>query len=529
MSSMSHRRTGWRRLTLAAVASLAATSSPAASADPSHVKTHQGWVRGTTKASYRSFLGIPYARPPLGRLRWRAPQPPAAWHGVRDATAARHACAQGTSWDPGHEHLILTEDCLNLNIYTPSTRRRRLPVLVWIHGGGFKGGAGTDTNPLRLVEVGGVIVVTINYRLGAFGFLDVPQLAREDRGAAGDYGLLDQQAALRWVRRNIARFGGDPGRVTVAGHSSGATSVCAQLTSPAARGLFQRAILMSGPCSMFTRRTAEAVGAQFQRALGCSELVCMRRKSPAEILAAQARVAIAAPARGQPTFPVVPAQAIAHGAVRRVPVLIGQTRDEFRLFVFAATDYIGHPVTAPAYRSAIDALFGPDADAVLARYPAGSFWSPTVTLATVLSDANSCSWRTLWRRLARRVPTYTYEFRVRTPPPFVSLWRLHAAFPFGATHANDLPYLWEYLGKALPFSDAQHRLSDEMVRYWAWFVRRGNPNATPLPPWPRYRASSDEIMALNTPRAAVTTDFVTEHRCRFWALHPHPMLERQAP
>jgi para-nitrobenzyl esterase len=206
------------------------------------VRTDHGQVRGQAKAMVTSFLGIPYAAPPTGNLRWRAPQPAAKWSGVRDATKFGGSCVQGSGWDPGYEQPTLNEDCLYLNVYRPSTDKKNLPVFVWNHGGGNVGGAGRDTNPDKFVTREDVVYVTINYLLGAMGWLDTSALEQADP-AAGNFGLLDQQAALRWVQQNARTFGGDPGNVTLAGQSAGASNTCAQLASPSARGLFDRAIM----------------------------------------------------------------------------------------------------------------------------------------------------------------------------------------------------------------------------------------------------------------------------------------------
>lgn len=200
-----------------------------------------------------------------------AASPPAdSWPGVRDAGQPGNGCVQGTGWDPGYEHPKLTEDCLFLNVYRPHRRagagddgETLLPVFIWIHGGGLRGGACYDVDPRKFVVPGNVVFVTLNYRLGAMGFLALPSLSSEDPDAAGNYGMLDQQAALRWIQTNIRNFGGDPARVTIAGQSAAASSVCNHLSSPSARGLFARAIHQSGSCSMVSRTTAKETGARF--------------------------------------------------------------------------------------------------------------------------------------------------------------------------------------------------------------------------------------------------------------------------
>ncbi|CAL9637649.1 carboxylesterase family protein [Streptomyces sp. enrichment culture] len=251
---------GLLALGLTPLAAQAQSSSSAGSRPVSDVvQTTQGKVRGTDRTGYDAWLGIPYA----DAGRWEAPRTAAKWSGVRDATSFGDRCAQNTGWDPGYEQAITTEDCLDLNVYVPDTARAKTPVLVWIHGGGFTGGAGQDTNPRTFVTQTGTIVVTINYRLGVLGTLNLPQLQAESKDGPGNYGLLDQQAALRWVHSNISRFGGDPDNVTIAGQSAGAGSVCDHLASPTAKGLFSRAVIMSGGCNLQSAAAGQAQSTAF--------------------------------------------------------------------------------------------------------------------------------------------------------------------------------------------------------------------------------------------------------------------------
>src|SRR3954447_26820221 len=254
------------------------------------VQTTGGALRGYSRTRYDGWAGIPYAAPPVGDLRFKAPQPAARWSGVSNATHFGGRCTQNSGWDPGYEQPIANEDCLYLNVYAPhesygDARGGRRPVLVWIHGGGFTGGAGQDTDPRKYIDETGAVFVTINYRLGALGFLNLPQL-RSEGDAAGAYGLLDQQVALRWIQQNIARFGGDPRNVTIAGQSAGGSAVCDQLASPSARGLFDRAIIVSGGCAMVAAKDADAAGAAYLQTIGCANdktaLACLRAKTPAQ-------------------------------------------------------------------------------------------------------------------------------------------------------------------------------------------------------------------------------------------------------
>jgi para-nitrobenzyl esterase len=528
---------------VAAIAAIAFVAvSPAANADGGRgtpatrgtVPTSTGRVRGVAQTNVIQYLGIPYAAPPVGALRWAPPQPVTPWSGVRDATRFGNRCVQGSGWDPGYETAKLTEDCLYLNVYTPATVHSGAPVLVWIHGGGFTGGAGQDTDPRKYVEQTGSVYVTVNYRLGALGFLDLPDLRTGGASGAGNYGLLDQQAALRWVQRNIRAFGGNPDNVTVAGQSAGGSSVCDQLASPTARGLFARAVIMSGGCSMTAPPAADTAGAAFAKTLGCTDpatlLACLRGKSSADVLQAQQTSSPGIrPAVGGAAFPLDPATAVPDGKINRVPVMNGQVHDERRLFVFQGNDFAGHPVTAASYEATVRATFGTHADAVLAAYPVAAYPTPGIALATVQSDAASYTRLQLDRAFAKWVPTYAYEFAEEQTPQFYSIYRLQqaggaaAGFDFGATHVDDLGYLWEYLGHTLPYSDDELALSDQMITFWSRFQHTGDPS------WSRFTPSGGAWMELKgcvtaesgtEPPAACSaagSGYLTDHKLALWA------------
>src|SRR6516162_11353662 len=406
--------TRWRRAPLAACCAavaaltLAATGATAANAGAvaatwGHggapvVTTDDGAVRGMTAGTVDEFLGIPYAAPPTGNLRWRPPQPPAGWQGVRDATQFGPSCPQPPSLSvPGP----FSEDCLYLNVNTPALpggdqdhRWRNggddggLPVLVWIHGGGLTQDAGRDYDPAKLAA-DGVVVVTINYRLGALGFLAHPALASWPGGPAGNYGLMDQQAALRWVRDNIGQFGGDRHNVTIAGESAGGLSVLAQMVSTGARGLFQKAIIESGSFALNQRplATAEASGEAFAGSLGCTgqtaQTAACLRNLPVTDLVTPNFVEIPGVVDGKVlTEPI--GTALAAGRFARVPVLNGTNHEEEALFVALGltvsqgTDVLiaQQPVTDPAnYQANIAQALGVPAAraaAIAAEYPPGT-------------------------------------------------------------------------------------------------------------------------------------------------------------
>ncbi|MFC7722367.1 carboxylesterase/lipase family protein [Nonomuraea recticatena] len=311
----------------------------ATSASPGLVRTAQGWVEGTVTDKHRSFLGMPYAAPPVGPLRWRAPRPAASWEGVRDATRPGAQCPQlGRTGPEG------SEDCLYVNVTTPRQVAGKLPVLVWVYGGGLIYGSGAIYDPKRMVD-DGAIVVTFNYRLGALGFLRHPALHDP---YAGNFGLADQQAALRWVRKNIAAFGGDDRNVTLWGQSGGGYSVCAQLAAPAGSGLFDKAIVQSAPCGnrLMTEPTANRRGLDLAADLGCTDQAtaeqCLRGKPISDLVRPSDREGLFEglrrhradvwwfPVAGTPVLPLQPLTAMRLGMAADVPLIHGGTKDELR-------------------------------------------------------------------------------------------------------------------------------------------------------------------------------------------------------
>ncbi|RJQ81857.1 carboxylesterase family protein [Pseudonocardiaceae bacterium YIM PH 21723] len=485
--------------------------APAASAEPAVVTTTDGPVRGTVTASNRIFQGIPFAAPPTGENRWRAPQPVTPWTSTKDATKPGSVCLQRPVFQPGSPPLG-TEDCLFLNVTTPAKPGTR-PVLVWIHGGGFIAGSGSDYPAAQLAERGDLVVVTLNYRLGALGYLGLPGL---DGG--GTFGLQDQQAALKWVQRNARAFGGDPRNVTIAGESAGSLSVCGQLASPGARGLFHRAILQSGPCELAwrdsefypgvpagsnwaPRATADKDGSALATSLGCADVACLRRLPSEKFL----DTSIASPAIDTPVLPLNPATAVARGDVNRVPTMIGINRDEHR--TFAA--FLPEPLTPKTYADSLRASYGDKADRVLAKYPVAAYSSPTTAWATVTTDALwARTAHTITGQLSRRVPTFGYEFRDRTVPPIIP------GLDMGAYHAAELAYLFP---GSLPvqLNQEQQALGAQMQRYWANFARTGQPNGPGLPLW---LPATHSVQGLDIAPAGIgRVDQVADHKLAFWS------------
>jgi para-nitrobenzyl esterase len=524
--------TGWRslsRLSVAAVTlSALIAAAPTADATPAGlgagargpvVGTANGPVRGLANGAVDEYLGIPYAAPPVGALRWQPPQPAASWSGVREATQFAPHCPQAAS---PFGQASTSEDCLFLNVFTPGHRQAgsHNPVMVWIHGGALVTGESNDYDPTKLVE-DGVTVVTINYRLGALGFLAHPALA-DANGQSGDYGLMDQQAALRWVQRNIASFGGNPRNVTIFGESAGGLSTLSQVASPQARGLFARAIVESGSYNLTQAplSSAEAAGEAFAAAAGCSsQTAACLRSLPVSTILANENAAGYTPNLNSEVLPETLKTAFATGSFNRVPIINGTNHDEWRLFV-ALSQLEGNPVTAANYQSMISSTLGvPSAVAavIAAKYPLSSFPSPPIALGAVGTDAIfACPALAIDQSVSQFVPTFGYEFNDENAPedflPPVS-------FPYGAAHASEIQYLMDLPTAAFPgtLSAQQQQLATIMKGYWTNFSKRGFPSSPGTPFWPFFSNLTQAMQSLAPPSPQTETDFASAHNCAFWA------------
>jgi para-nitrobenzyl esterase len=518
------------RITCILVAAvLVAGASISASAAPKSpvVATDNGPVRGTTIGEMQAFRGIPYAAAPIGFLRWRPPQAHPGWQGVRDASEFGPHCPQVAT---PYGTPSTSEACLVLNVFTPDKTNHGqphlLPVMFWIHGGALVVGESDAFDPSRLVAKG-VVVVTINYRLGELGFLAHPALSAESpTGASGNYGLMDQQAAMRWVQRNIRAFGGDADNVTIFGESAGGLSVHSELASPLAAGLFHKAIVESGAYSLTqpSLASAQASGTAFATAVGCSDqtAACLRSLSVSAILAAQTAATMVPNLDGF-VLPLTVQSALSTGQFNRVPVVEGSNHDEWRLFVAQTEAATGVPLAAADYVSAIAATLGvplPVATAIATVYPLAAYGgNPSVALGAVGTDVVfSCNARISARLLSKFVPTFQYEFNDPTAP---MLYFANVSFPTGAYHASELEYIFDITKTPVPMpvrTPAQQDLADAMVGYWTQFAHSGDPNSAGAPTWPAYTAMSDQFQSLQQLMPTTKSGFAVDHKCAFWGL-----------
>ncbi|WP_454788674.1 carboxylesterase/lipase family protein [Mycolicibacterium lutetiense] len=487
--------------------------------DPALVQTTAGTLRGTVASDHRLFAGVPYAAAPVGPMRFSAPAPAPGWPGERDATRPGPRCIQDPDSDP-ERGANSAEDCLSLNVWTPLASDGLRPVMVWIHGGAFVGGSSDIYDAGRLAARGDIVVVTINYRLGTLGFLAHPALGAG--GDIGNYGLADQQAALRWVRDNIADFGGDPEKVTVAGESAGGMSVCDHLVSPGSAGLFRAAILMSAPChAQADLATATRRSLDYAAAVGCPDLVvaadCLRAL-PVDSLRKPVWYfnigsdELTGPVTGSALIPQAPLAAFGSGRADPVPVLIGTTRDEFTLFVALRYLRQGQRYVVGDYPRLLSETFGADAAAVGASYPIDRYGGVAQAYSAAVTDGDfACVSERMAGQLSRTGPVYAYEFNDRFAPAPEVMRTL--PFPVGASHSLELRYLFD-VGGAPPLDPAQQRLSDQMIDYWSAFVRTGDPAVDGQPGWPRFDGAR---MSLQADGSRVDNGYTHEHQCPFWA------------
>jgi para-nitrobenzyl esterase len=476
------------------------------------VRIAQGLLQGLTNQTAQAFLGIPYAAPPVGKLRWQAPAAVPSWQGARDATKQQSACPQLAS---SNGPTVTNEDCLYLNVYRPLqvSSSAKLSVFFWIHGGGFLNGTGNQFDGSTFAAQNHAIVVTINYRLGVFGYLALPQLM-SSFPAVGDIGLLDQEAALRWTRQNIAAFGGDPAKVTIAGESAGGMSVCDMLASPTAAGLFRAALVESGTCVTDTQAAAEASASTFTQAVGCNDaatvVACLNSKTTSELLQAAGSSFFSDPYPGVPVLPLQPYQAIEKGTWNKVPVVMGNNHDE------AAIAYASlYPLSVQKYQQIVTALFGSIAAKVEAEYPLSNYSDPFYALAAERTDVGFASMTYVNSGIIQNAGAPIYEFEFADPnPPAPAGISAH----LGAYHSSELQFVWPgYYGDYTRGLDvSEQRLSQEIISYWGAFVNNGNPNCAGDVQWPTRGSAGDAVMSLQPGGNVVIHNFAAEHHVPFW-------------
>jgi para-nitrobenzyl esterase len=503
-----------------------------------------GEIHGAADRATRSFIGIPYAAPPTDSLRWKAPQPPQQWEGVLDATGPGVACFQAPNDADVNLEVPQTEDCLQLNVFAPEHSREPLPVFVWLHGGDNLRGSANEFQPstgrrlydgasLRQFAQEDVVVVTLNYRLGALGFLAHPALT-DEAGSSGNYGLMDQQAALRWVQRNIRAFGGDPKRVTLAGQGAGAADACDQLIASGASGLVHAVVFESGTCgtnALPSLQSAHARGVATATELGCTDadaadaLTCLRALPPAELVASKT-YAVKAPSSD--IFAIVdgvwlheqPRASLETGRFEDVPIIAGTNADEGSYFVKR-----GAALQQEAdYRAWLAEVFGAESvSAIENQYPAieakdlpyglGYTYPDVLNLiaARVVSDAFFvCPAQRFADAMSRFTDVYRYEF-IRKPyiDPYIGL---------GATHGAEVLWVWDVFPFVSPYATDDVGLSAQIGGYWSRLVN-GSPNREGGPhegeaSWPRYDATnrSEIIFDLDM----TTANGRDPAQCEFW-------------
>jgi para-nitrobenzyl esterase len=501
-----------------------------AQAAPAVAVTAAGQVKAVERLGMRSYFGIPFAAPPVGSLRWMPPAPAQPWTAPLAKTQSNAPCLQTST--SSFRLPNGTEDCLYLDVHAPATGAGPLPVMVWIHGGAFNtGGAITYADPSPLVGKG-VIVVNIAYRMGAMGFLGHPSLRAAD-GTVGNYGIMDQQAALRWVQDNIASFGGDKANVTIFGESAGGFSVMTHLASPLSRGLFSKAIVESGgygfdrqqtQAQLETQSTAIVNTALAAAGVNCAtvDAACLRGLS-ADVVNNQLATAFTT-ANSSPVPSVdgkvlpksIKASFIA-GENNKVPLVNGSNRDEWSLFV-ASRELLAGPLTAAQYPSYLQTSLGlPQSYATI--YPLSDYGSNTAQQASLAATAAgtdllfSCPALNLSKRAqGQGAPIYMYEFRDRTAIP--SIGRNAISFNQGAGHSYELQYLFNLRD----LETAEHRdLQTAMSRYWSNFARTGNPNQGDpvVAAWPAF-TGPNKVLGLDVASAGGVRElntFETDHKC----------------
>ncbi|CCB66238.1 Carboxylesterase type B [Hyphomicrobium sp. MC1] len=553
-------------VTISTLIALGMSGSPALAAQDNANKNNgptvtltDGQVRGTSSNGVNKFLGIPYAAPPVGKLRWQPPQAVKKWKGVLDGTKFANTCPQVTELGAFAGPTSTNEDCLYLNVFTTGSAKKK-GVIVWIHGGGNVDGESNDYDATKLAQGGPdgheTVVVTLNYRMGLFGYLSHPALNGEGH-LWGNYGIMDIQQVLRWVQRNIAAFGGDPNRVAVGGQSAGATDTGANVLSPMSAGLFSRAIYESGPLpTLPSAATALTNGQNFATAAGCSgsgkqASTCLRNLTPERILQLQGTPNANGPYITGPfvdgsVIPITPEKAWTTGQFNKMPAMGGRVHDEGN-FNIGITEYFSgqpfQPMTADQYTAAIQKMYGGNAgpggappaypsgtaDRVLAQYPLSAYGNdPMKAYDRVTTDTQKCQADHVLHLWAPQIASYAYDFTYLDAPYYFPKM---PNFKPAAAHTIDIQFLFNnwhggQLGVNLDQTTGQPRdlnnqetgLSDQLVAAWTNFAWSGNPNGNGNSPWPKYGAGNNakylvEGIPLSTSNRS---DYRTTYKCDFW-------------
>ncbi|MFV0574192.1 MAG: carboxylesterase/lipase family protein [Vibrio sp.] len=519
------------------------------------IQTEKGAVRGSvTRDKIQQFLGIPYAKAPIGKLRWMPPQPVEAWEGVKNTTEFSSACPQVTTLGPFAGPTSANEDCLYLNVFTSGETQSLKPVIVWIHGGGNFAGSSTDYDPTPLVQGKPdgqqTVVVTFNYRLGLFGTLSTPSLNTEGH-AWGNYGVLDQIAVLKWVKQNIAKFGGDPERVALGGQSAGAYDTVANMLSPLSEGLFNRAIVMSSPgfaAGFPTATDALNNGTSFAKAAGCdaNDADCLRNLSTARILQLQGAPNMNSPfITGTPfvdgtIIPLQPEDAWNTGNFNKMPVMGGSAT-----FFTGVTEYYSAPLFygpswKPMYKASFSQTMKPGEfclwcsgnqlpDDALEHYSLSQHQNdPMEAYQRLLTDIAKCQEQRVLTKWTAQIPVYAYDFTYNDAPFYFPKM---PGFKPGASHTADIQFVFRHFhggqlgvnvdqktGLPRELNSQEQKLADQMVGMWTHFAATGNPNGSGEHPWPRLRNVNDGhylVQNLNTTTMS-SKEFREKYQCDYW-------------
>jgi para-nitrobenzyl esterase len=464
----------------------------------SHTTVAQGEIEGIVEDGLGMFKAIPYAKPPVGNLRWKAPVPADKWEGVYKTDHYAPMPPQRPIRSSERENAVWSEDCLYLNVITPAkSQDEALPVMVWIHGGGFV--TGTYSTPVGThIAKKGVVFVSIAYRTGALGFLALPELSKESgKGVSGNYGLMDQILALKWIQQNIAAFGGDPNKVTIIGESAGAIAVSMLCASPETKGLFRGAISESGGSfcpvadsiyvnshAIRSMKGSEAFGVDFMKRMGAKSLKELRKMSPEAWIEDEKSTGISG------FWPTVDGviirgdqyQQYERGEYNDVNILIGTNSDEGSMFV--------RPNSVEGYEALINATFGSQAERVLAEYPATNEPEVYFALSDIFRDAGFAWHDYAWAKLQKQTgkgKVYTYYFDQLNRSP-----KVPDAIRRGAFHADEVPYVFGILPDSA--NETETALGDIMMNYWVNFVKTGDPNAPGLPYWTEFDEQKASVM-----------------------------------